>query len=268
MPFVLLSKKRYVGEKFEMDPDKSKQTSMGIVLKRRDNAPIVKYVYGGVIDIIMNEQNINKSLKFLKDSLVRLLDGEFPLEELIISKSLRGFYKDPDKIAHKVLADRMGKRDPGNKPQSNDRIPYVYIKTPAVPKGTPVLQGDKIEHPDWIREHDEIEPDYVFYITNQIMKPVSQIYSLIVEELEGYDRGKGFFSQLEHRLRQEGKTEDFITSKVQDTKMATVEELIYRDPRITTRMLRHTTDPDLRKKLLKIKSKRGQSQITQWFGVC
>ena len=266
MPFVLLSKKRYVGEKFEMDPDKSKQTSMGIVLKRRDNAPIVKYVYGGVIDIIMNEKNIAKSLQFLKDSLVRLLDGEFPLEELIISKSLRGFYKDPDKIAHKVLADRMGKRDPGNKPQSNDRIPYVYIKTPAVPKGTPVLQGDKIEHPDWIRSHDDIEPDYVFYITNQIMKPVSQIYSLIVETLEGYDRGEGFFTQLENRLRQEGKAEDFISGKVQDTKMATVEELIYRDPRITSRMLHHTRDPDLRKKLLKIKSKRGQSRITQWFG--
>ena len=49
--------------------------------------------------------------------------------------------------------------------------------------------------------------------------------------------------------------------------METVEELIYRDPRITSRMLRHTNDPDLRKKLLKIQSKRGQNQLTQWFSV-
>ena len=69
-------------------------------------------------------KNIAKSLQFLKDSLVRLLDGEFPLEELIISKSC-GFYKDPDKIAH---IDRMGKRDPGNKPQSNDRGPMCILK--------------------------------------------------------------------------------------------------------------------------------------------
>ena len=48
---------------------------------------------------------------------------------LIISKSLRGFYKKPHMIAHKVLADRMGERDPGNKPMVNDRIPYVYIQT-------------------------------------------------------------------------------------------------------------------------------------------
>jgi len=26
-----------------------------------------------------------------------------------------------------VLGDRIGDRDPGNKPQSNDRIPYCYI---------------------------------------------------------------------------------------------------------------------------------------------
>ena len=29
---------------------------MGIVLKRRDNADIVKHVYGGVIDILMNQK--------------------------------------------------------------------------------------------------------------------------------------------------------------------------------------------------------------------
>ena len=54
MPFVLLSKKRYVGMLYEEDPDKCKRKAMGLVLKRRDNAPIVKEVYGGVIDIILS----------------------------------------------------------------------------------------------------------------------------------------------------------------------------------------------------------------------
>ena len=39
------------------------------------------------------------------------------------------FYKNPESIAHKVLADRMGKRDPGNKPSTGSRIPFVYIQT-------------------------------------------------------------------------------------------------------------------------------------------
>ena len=55
MPFCLLSKKRYVGMLYEHDPNKCKRKSMGIVLKRRDNAPIVKDIYGGIIDILMNE---------------------------------------------------------------------------------------------------------------------------------------------------------------------------------------------------------------------
>ena len=45
----------------------------------------------------------------------------------VISKTLNGYYKNPQSIAHKVLADRMGQRDPGNKPKANDRIPYAYI---------------------------------------------------------------------------------------------------------------------------------------------
>ena len=57
MPFCLLSKKRYVAIKYEFDHTKGKRNEMGIVLKRRDNAPIVKDVYGGVIDILMKNKN-------------------------------------------------------------------------------------------------------------------------------------------------------------------------------------------------------------------
>ena len=144
LPFILFTKKRYIGNKYEFDLDKFKQTSMGIVLKRRDNANIVKHVYGGIIKIIMEEQNIPKSIDFLKNELDRLVKGEFPLDMLTITKSLKSYYKNPESIAHKVLADRIGEREPGNKPLPSDRIPYVYI-TKKEKKGEKMLQGDKIE---------------------------------------------------------------------------------------------------------------------------
>ena len=31
---------------------------MGIVMKRRDNAPIVKYVYGNILEILMKQKNV------------------------------------------------------------------------------------------------------------------------------------------------------------------------------------------------------------------
>jgi hypothetical protein len=182
MPFCLLSKKRYVAIKYEFDPTKGKRNEMGIVLKRRDNAPIVKDVYGGVIDILMKEKNIQKAIDYVHKCLQDLVDGNIPIEKLIITKSLRSFYKNPQGVAHKVLADRIGQREPGNKPTSGDRVPFVYIVTKAAAKGKKMLQGDKIETPTFIKENN-LQIDYSFYITNQIMKPLLQLFGLVLEDI-------------------------------------------------------------------------------------
>jgi DNA polymerase elongation subunit (family B) len=181
-PFCLLSKKRYVAIKYELDPTKGKRNEMGIVLKRKDNAPIVKDIYGGVIDILMKEKNIHKAVDFVNNSLQELVLGNTPIEKLIITKSLRSFYKNPLSIAHKVLADRIAQREPGNKPKSGDRIPFVYIVTKESSKGKKILQGEKIETPLFIKEN-KLQIDYSFYITNQIMKPLLQLFGLVLEEL-------------------------------------------------------------------------------------
>jgi DNA polymerase elongation subunit (family B) len=156
---------------------------MGIVMKRRDNAPIVKYVYGGVIENILVKQDIKAAFDFVQKASAELMDGKFPISKLTITKSLRAEYKTPNPPAHKILAERIGQRDPGNKPSSSERIPYVYI--PA-PEGS-TLQGDRIETPTYIKEH-KITPDYAFYITNQIAKPVAQVFGLVVEKLPGFNK--------------------------------------------------------------------------------
>ena len=212
-PFILISKKRYTGDKYELKSDKPKErTSMGIVMKRRDNASIVKYVFGNVIEIIMNQKDIDMALKWLRDTLKKIIEGEMDESMFVISKSLRGYYKNPEGIAHKVLADRMAERNPGNKPKPNDRIPYVYrevndkpiitgykmipervedgkfkngktkyktikVKGPPKFKKVNILQGDRIEHPDYMKQNN-LPIDYKFYISNQIMNPVKQVFDL------------------------------------------------------------------------------------------
>jgi DNA polymerase elongation subunit (family B) len=178
MPFCLLSKKRYVGILYETDPNKGKRKEMGIVLKRRDNAPIVKDVYGGVIDILMKECNVQKAIEYVYKCLQDLVDGHVAIDKLIITKSLRSFYKNPQQIAHKVLADRIAAREPGNKPTSGDRIPFAYI----VQSNKKALQGEKIETPTYIKEKG-LQLDYSFYISNQIMKPLLQLFGLVLEDI-------------------------------------------------------------------------------------
>ena len=267
-PFCIFSKKRYFGNKYEHSMEKYKQTSMGIVLKRRDNAPIVKKIYGGVIDILLNKRNIEDSKKYFYDSVKDLLNGSVDIKELVVSKTVKTDYSNPNQIAHKVLADRMGERDAGNKPQSNDRIPYCYIETgnlkckvccgkvnpdkckcitcmslfcanhlynhrkictrmcrfckvsenvvlqdcrtckgcycdPCFKKHvtrkdkykilhndkckkeltTKLLQGDTIEHPLYIAENN-LKIDFYYYLTNQIQKPVFQIFELVMNQPE------------------------------------------------------------------------------------
>ncbi|MGA1777064.1 MAG: 6-phosphofructokinase, partial [Flavobacteriaceae bacterium] len=186
---------------------KGKRNEMGIVLKRRDNAPIVKDVYGGVIDILMKEKNIQKAIDYVHKCLQDLVDGNVPIEKLIITKSLRSFYKNPQGVAHKVLADRIAQRDPGNKPTSGDRIPFVYIVTKLQGKGKKVLQGDKIETPTFIKENN-LQIDYSFYITNQIMKPLLQLFGLVLKDI--------WLSQKPPRRAKVTKLQEAI-DKIRDT---------------------------------------------------
>lgn len=223
MPFILLSKKRYVGMLYEDDPEeKPYRKSMGIVLKRRDNAPIVKDVYGGAIDILMSGGSIQAAVDFTRRCLMDVVGEKYPLEKLIITKSLRGFYKKPLSIAHNVLANRIGKREPGNKPTVGDRIPFVYIET----KGKVKLQGDKVEHPDYIRKHG-LRPDYGFYITNQIMKPVQQLFALVLERIPGY-RVASLRRQIED-LRKEYTDELKFAAKEKKLRNDEVKKLVF-DP--------------------------------------
>jgi DNA polymerase elongation subunit (family B) len=225
MPFCLLSKKRYIGMLYEDKPEKPKRKSMGIVLKRRDNAPIVKDIYGGVIDILMKEQNVETAIKFLKTSLQNLVDEKVPMDKLIISKSLRSGYKNPAQIAHKVLADRMGKRDPGNKPSIGDRIPFVYIQNPD----KKALQGERIEHPDYIIAN-KIKPNYAFYITNQIMKPIQQVFALVLENIPSYKRQvpglKRTIDGWIDKLKDESSDEK-IRKKIADVRNKEVKKILF-----------------------------------------
>jgi len=220
-PFILFCRKRYVGMKYETDPTKCYRSSMGDVLKRRDNAPIVKDVYGGALDILLKEKNVGAAVKFVKGMIARVLRTDFPLEKFAITKQLRDDYKDPTRIAHRVLADRMTVRDPGNAPNVGDRLKFVYIQTTYKK-----LQGDKIEQIDYVREKN-LPIDTVHYVTNQIQNPVAQLFALCIEEIEGFVEPRVPFKELyETYLERLGDPEE-ATLKVLEQKEKMLDKLLF-----------------------------------------
>ena len=214
-PFAQMAKKKYIGNKYEEDPNIYKQTSMGVVLKRRDNASIVKKIVGGMVNIMMDENDIDKTVRFMKKAISDLLKGKFGIHEFITSKTLKGSYVDRTKLAHVVLADRMAQRDPGNAPQLNDRIPFVAIETP-IKKGIKVLQGEKIEHPDYILENN-LKIDYLFYLTNQIQNPSIQFLELIMKPTDAEKLFRDFIIAEEDKRKGRQSLTKFGLKKIKNS---------------------------------------------------
>lgn len=99
MPYILFTKKRYVGKLFEHKTDLEKDWYLdykGIVLKRRDNANIVKKVYKSCLMKIM-ESTKQDALKYLEDTLFDLMENDkkkiYPIEDFVLSKTLSSIEK-------------------------------------------------------------------------------------------------------------------------------------------------------------------------------
>jgi len=183
-PMLMFSKKRYAGNMYENNADDYVHKYMGIALKRRDNAPIVKTIFGGAMKMLLDKRDVAGAFKFVKDKCLELVEGKVSLGQLTVTKSLRADYANPQSIAHKVLADRIAQRDPGNAPAAGERIGYVYISAKSGQEASK-LQGDRIETPLYVKEH-ELIPDYRHYIEHQLQNPISQAFGLLLEKIPGF----------------------------------------------------------------------------------
>lgn len=198
-PFVIFAKKRYIGNLYENDVDKFDLKSMGVVLKRRDNAKILKHIYGGLINIILQDKDIKKSVEFLESELHKLVNGEYDWDNFILSKKINSTYKKPESIAHKVLADRVNKRKNGNIFNGGDRIEYIFIVNDKAK-----LQGERIETKEFIIENS-LKPDYKYYIMNQLMNPITDIYKLCYFDIPNNNKDIDYWDNEKIKLQADKK---------------------------------------------------------------
>ena len=238
-PFILFCRKRYVGMMYEEDPNiKPKRKSMGIVLKRRDNAPIVKDVFGGALDLLLGGASVKEAQAFTTQKLLDVLENRVPLEKFIISKSLRDDYKNPEQIAHRVLADRMADRDPGTAPKVGDRLQFVFVAENKA-KGK---QGDRIEEVGYVKAKG-LTPDTQFYITNQIQNPVAQLFALCIDQLDGYapPRRPSYTTMYEQFLEKYNQDEEEATVALLGRKEKQLESILFLGSPALSKVIRRDT---------------------------
>lgn len=93
-PFILLTKKRYIAQKFDnmKDPFQLKGLdAKGIALTRRDYCKMVKDCYRNVIDTIMNtsdSQSVEKSITVFKSYIDKIHNYNIDIDDIVISAQI------------------------------------------------------------------------------------------------------------------------------------------------------------------------------------
>lgn len=173
-PYLLINKKRYAGL-YWTRPDKfDKMDTKGIETVRRDNCRLVQNVITKVLEYILEERNVAKAERFVKQTIADLLQNRVDLSQLVITKA----YSKQDytaKQAHVELAERMKKRDPGSAPTLGDRVAYVIINS------SNAKNYEKSEDPLFVLENS-LPIDVKYYLENQLANPLLRIFEPILGE--------------------------------------------------------------------------------------
>ncbi|CAK9442182.1 uncharacterized protein LODBEIA_P59250 [Lodderomyces beijingensis] len=173
-PYLLINKKRYAGL-YWTGPEKfDKMDTKGIETVRRDNCRLVQNVITKVLEFILEERNVEKAQRFVKQTIADLLQNRVDLSQLVITKA----YSKHDysaRQAHVELAERMRKRDPGSAPTLGDRVAYVIIKSGSD------KNYEKSEDPLFVLENS-LPIDVKYYLEQQLSKPLERIFIPILGE--------------------------------------------------------------------------------------
>ena len=188
-PILLIAKKRYIGliRYGGDDGDKSKLDAKGVELVRRDNCAVAKRVYTDVMNAIIYDIDADKSILQLRGHLERIVTGQVPMADFVLSKQLKGSYKS-DALPHVAVVGQMRARAPGSEPKIGDRVPFVYVERENATKAF-----EKAEDPAYAALH-ELKIDYLHYVESQIVKPITSLMSCFVSDI------KSLFLPYIHRL--------------------------------------------------------------------
>jgi hypothetical protein len=181
-PFILLSKKRYIGRKYDnmKDPfEMTKLVTSGIALTRRDYCKMVKKCYKEIIEVIMEmkENDINvvsKGIDIFKKYINDILNYNIKFDDLIVSALLAKSYKT--RPVHLILAEKLKARN--EEVQIGSRIPYIYIESNDKTK----IKSELGEDPEYAKLHN-LKFNRLCYL-EQLSKPILSFLCIVLKDNE------------------------------------------------------------------------------------
>ena len=185
-PYFLYSKKRYAAKMYEGASNKDgtpvlkedgtrlvkfkKIDVKGLQVVRRDSCQFVRETLKGLLGQVLESSDPVPVIEAARSAARNLIQGQVPMEKLLMSKQLASEYKVP--MPHVTVRDKIRARAPGSEPQQGDRVSFVIVKGDG-------KMYEKAEDPAWVREKN-VPLDFQYYFTNQFKKPVQDLLEPLV----------------------------------------------------------------------------------------
>jgi DNA polymerase delta subunit 1 len=181
-PYFLYSKKRYAAKMYEKNKVGEiafkKIDVKGLQVVRRDSCPFVRETLKKLLEMVLESSDPNPVITAAREAAKTLIQGNVPIEKLLMSKQLAAEYKVP--MPHVTVRDKIRARAPGSEPQQGDRVSFVIVKGDG-------KMYEKAEDPAWVNEKN-VPLDFQYYFTNQFKKPVQDLLEPLVSADLIFDR--------------------------------------------------------------------------------
>jgi DNA polymerase elongation subunit (family B) len=155
-PFLLLLKKKYAGIKYTSDGKggfKSVLEMKGVDPVRRDRSKLVRDVCSDVLQCLLTQRSVEKSLDTLKSTLKTLAEGTRNFEDFVLSKSLKSNYASSN-LPHVTAWQRMKDRGDSGLPTIGSRMPFVIVEDSTGNGGRKSKSKlyERSEHPEFVKK--------------------------------------------------------------------------------------------------------------------
>ena len=163
---AFLTKKRYLMY------DGEKITTKGVANSRRNYCTFTRNLYSDTIKM-MFERDEEEVFDYVFDQLLRLVNGSVPVEQLVMTKSIKPLesYKSAS-VPHVIMYRRL--IADGNVVELGNRLEYLFVDLGYKCK----LQGQKMFTPQEVAIKS-LEVDYLYYIEKQLIVVMDELLSLL-----------------------------------------------------------------------------------------
>jgi protein tyrosine phosphatase len=147
-----------------MDEDFIRYNNIVVVFNCTKNlpfSPIIPIKYRIPVDDNLEEEEI-RNMELWSSEIAFKIMAEYKEGNVILVHCMAGMQRSAASVAimmfvylqlHATPVMKMIKEKRANAPQMNDRVPFAYIEVPKL-RGQKILQGEKIEHPEYIVQNN------------------------------------------------------------------------------------------------------------------